>query len=125
MYVGTVGHEHRRFGCMSRGKASVRYGLGSPRCGDWLGNLGYLVASADNLLALAILVELDIFVFPLCALPNFDFTTASDNTYSHGREKVVGSVGVHVDSAVKHGRGILANARIDHGFASRVILDEV
>ena len=110
---------------MSRGKVSVRYGLGSPRCGDRLGNLGYLVASADNLLALAILVELDIFVFPLCAFPDFNFTTASDNTYSHGRKEVVGSVGVHVDSTVEHGGSILTNARIDHGFASRVILDEV
>ena len=103
----------------------MRYCLGSPRCGDRLGNLGYLVASADDFLALAVLVELDILVFSLCALPDFDFTTASDNTYSHGREKVVGSVGVHVDSAIKHGGGILANARIDHGFASGMIFDEV
>ena len=106
------------------GKTTGRYRSGSPRCGDRLRNLGYLVASADDFLALAILVELDILVFPLCALPNLDFTTASDNTYSHGREKVVGSIGVHVDSAVEHGGGILANPRVDHGSSSGVILDE-
>ena len=109
---------------VSPGKASVRYHLGSPRCGDRLRNLGYLVAGADDFLALAILVELDVLVFPLCALPYLDFTAASNNTYSHGREKVVGSIGVHVDSAVEHGGGILANTRIDHGSSSGVILDE-
>ena len=66
------------------GKATVRYRLGRPRCSDRLRDLGYLVAGADDFLTLAILVELDVLVFPLCALPNLDFTTASDNTYSHG-----------------------------------------
>lgn len=34
-------------------------------------------------------------------------------------------VGVHVHAAVKHGRGVLADAAADHGLAAGVILDEI
>lgn len=37
----------------------------------------------------------------------------------------MGGVAVHIDSAVEHGRGILADARSNHGLATRVVLDEV
>ncbi len=37
----------------------------------------------------------------------------------------MGSVGVEVDTTVEHGSGILADSGVDHGPATRVILDKV
>ena len=93
--------------------------------GDGLCDLGHLVAGADDLLTLTVLVELHVLVLPLCSLPDLDFAATADDTDSHGGEEVVGGVGVHVDSTVEHGGGIFADAAVDHGLASRMLLDEV
>ena len=102
---------------------SIKHSRRSGRS-DGLRDLGDLVAGADDLLALAVLVELDVLVLALGALPDLDLTAAADDTDAHGGEQVVRGVGVHVDAAVEHGGGVLADAAVDHGFASRVVLDE-
>lgn len=90
-----------------------------------LGNLSDLIACANDLLSLAIFVELHVLVFPLCAFPDLDFASAADDTDSHRREQVVSGIGVHVDASVEHCCGIFAKTAVDHGFASGVVLDEV
>ena len=92
--------------------------------GDGLRDLGDLVAGADDFLPLTVLVELHVFILPLCSLPNLDLAATADDADSHRREEIVGGVGVHVDASVEHGGGVLADAAVDHGLASRVLLDE-
>ena len=93
--------------------------------GDGLCNLGNLIAGTDDLLALTVLVELHVFVLPLCTLPDLDFAATADDTDSHCGKEIVGGVGVHVDSTVEHGGGVLADSAVDHGLPSRVLLDEI
>ena len=99
-------------------------GLGCTSSCNGLGDLGDLVASADDLLALTILVELDIFVLSLSALPDLDFASAADNAYSHCGEKVMSSVRVHVDTSVEHLSSVFADAGGNHGTTSRMLLNE-
>lgn len=88
-----------------------------------LGDLGDLLASADD--SLSVLVTDIIVVLLVGPLPDLDLTTTTDDTDPHGREQVVCGVGVVVDTAVEHGSGILPDTRVDHGLATGVILDEV
>ena len=59
------------------------------------------------------------------SLPDLDLHTAADDADPHRREQVVCGVAVVVHAAVEHGRGILADAGLDHGLAARVVVDEV
>ena len=112
-----------------RGWERAFYGKGpsssSSSADDGLLDLGRLVAGADDLLALAVADVLDVLVLALGALPDLDLAAAADDADAHGREQVVRRVGVHVDAAVEHGRRVLADAAADHGFAARVVLDEL
>jgi hypothetical protein len=65
-----------------------------------------------------------ILVLLLCLLPDLDFHTTTDDTDSHGGEKVVSSVGVEVDTTVEHSGGILTDTRADHSLTTRVVVDE-
>ena len=97
----------------------------STSSGNGLGDLGDLFAGPDDLFALAVFGELDILVLSLSAFPDLHFAAATDDTHSHGAEQVVGRVAVHIDAAVEHGRGVLADTAVDHGAPTGVLLDEV
>lgn len=84
-----------------------------------------LVAGPDDRVASLVLGDLDVLVLLLRALPDLDLTSTTDDTDPHGREKVVGSVGVKVDTAVEHGGSVLSNAAADESLAARVLGDEV
>ncbi len=98
--------------------------LGGASGGRRLLNLRDLVTSTDDPLSLIVLHILHILVLPLSALPDLNLASSADNADSHGREQVVRGVGVHVNTTIEHGGSILANAGANHGFASRVMLDE-
>ena len=89
-----------------------------------LRNLRDLVTSANNFLPLPILHKLLILIFSLCALPDLDLAASTNDTHTHRAQQVVSSVAVHVDATVEHGSGILAEAAVDHGASSGVVLDE-
>jgi len=88
-----------------------------------LDDLGHLRASTHDAVASGILNE--VLVLAVGALPDLDLHAATDDTDAHGGEKVVGGVGVVVDTAVEHGGCILAKTRLDHGLSTRVVVDEV
>lgn len=88
-------------------------------------DLGDLIARANDEVSSVVLDVVDVLVFPLSALPDLDFAAATNDTDSHGGEQVVGSVGMGVDAAVEDGRGVLAETALDHGFSTRVLVDEV
>lgn len=95
-------------------------------CGfNGLLDLGDLVASADDGVAVVVLDVLDVLVLPLGTLPDLDFAATTDHTHTHGREQVVSSVGVEVDTAVEHGGGVLADTAADERLATGVLVDEV
>jgi len=75
-----------------------------------LGDSGDLCASPNDLNALRVVDVFNILIFPLCLLPDFDLTATPDDTDSHGRQEVVSSVGVVVDTAVEHGCSVLADS---------------
>lgn len=82
-------------------------------CGTGSGNvlqhLGGLCAGSDD--PLTILVTDDLaFLLLLRSLPDLNFTAATDDPNPHGGEEIVGSIRVHVHTAVEHGGCILANA---------------
>lgn len=87
-------------------------------------HLRNLLARSYNLIPSIVLVVLAILAALLCTLPDLDLHATADDADSHGRKQVVRGVGVVVHAAVEHGRRVLANARADHGLATRVILDE-
>jgi hypothetical protein len=64
-------------------------------------------------------------VLLLGALPDLNLTATTDDTDAHSGEKVVGSVGVEVDTTVEHGSGILADTALDKSLATGVLVDEV
>lgn len=72
-----------------------------------------------------VLDDVDLLVLFLGTLPDFNLASTTDDTHPHGGEQVVGSVGVEVDTTVEHGSSVLANAALDQGLASRVLVDEV
>ena len=90
-----------------------------------MGNAGDLLASTNDTLTRAVEDKVDALVLLLSALPDLDLAASADDTDSHGRQQVVRSVGVVVHAAVEHGSGILANTSVDHGLATRVVLDKV
>jgi hypothetical protein len=92
--------------------------------GSRLGNFGELVAGTDNPLARGVVDDSRVLVLELSPLPDLDFTTATDDTHTHARQKVVGGVAVEVDTAVEDGCGVLANGRGDKSLATGVFLDE-
>ena len=99
--------------------------LSSTGAGGGLDNLRHLSTRADDPVALIILDDFALLVLGVGLFPDLDLATAADNTDSHGGEQVVGSVRVVVDTTVEHGSGVLAETALDHGLATRVILDEV
>lgn len=66
-----------------------------------------------------------VLVVHVVTLPDLDFHAAADDADAHGREEIVGGVGVEVDTAVEHGGRVLADTAPDHGLATGVVLDEV
>jgi hypothetical protein len=90
-----------------------------------LRNLGDLVASPDDWVALVILGHVDLLVLLLGTLPDLDLASSTNDTYPHSREQVVGGVGVEVHTTIEHGSGVLANTTLDQGLASRVLVDEI
>lgn len=88
-------------------------------------HLGDLVAGPDDRVALVILGHVDFLVLLLGALPDLDFASTTDDTNSHSREKIVCSVGVEVDTAVEHSSSVLANATLNQGLATGMLVDEV
>lgn len=90
-----------------------------------LGHAGDLLASPDDTLARAVKHKVDALVLLLRAFPDLDLAAATDDTHSHGRQQVVGGVGVAVHTTVEHGSGVLADTSVDHGLATGVVLDKV
>lgn len=103
---------------------TAKLDLGSASGGRRLLNLRDLVPRTNDLLPLIVFHVLYILVLPLCALPDLNLASSANNADSHGREQVVRGVRVHVNTTIEHGCSILANARVNHGFPSRVMLDE-
>jgi hypothetical protein len=91
--------------------------------GGRLDDLGHLRASTHDAVACGVLNE--VLVLAVGALPDLDLHAAADDTNAHSGEKVVGGVGVVVDTAVEHGGGVLANTGLDHGLSTRVVVDEI
>ena len=92
---------------------------------DWLRDSGNLSASSDYAGTRRIVYKRYIFVFALSLLPNFNLASSPYDTNSHGGEKVMGSVGVKVNTTVKHSCGVFPNTRVNHSSAAGVVLDEV
>ncbi len=69
--------------------------------------------------------DVDFLVLFLSPFPDLNFASTSDDAYSHSREKVVGCVGVEVNTTVEHGSGVLSDTALDQGLASRVLIDEI
>ena len=92
---------------------------------DGPADTGDLVASANDALARGVGDGSHVLVLGLGALPNLHLATTPQDTDSHGREEVVGGVGVVVDTAVKDGSGVLANGRRDQSLATGVVGNEL
>ena len=90
-----------------------------------LSNLGDLVASADDWVALLVLDDVDLLVLLLGTLPDLNLASTTDDTDPHGGEQVVGSVGVEVDTTVEHGSSVFANAALDQGLATGMLVNEI
>jgi hypothetical protein len=93
--------------------------------GNGLANAGDLVAGADNALARRVANGSNVLVLRLSTLPDLNLAAAAENTDSHGGEKVVGGVGVVVDTTVEDSSSVLANGSRDESLATGVVLDEV
>ena len=93
------------------------------RAGNRLSNLGDLVAGTDDRVTELVLGSEAVLL--LRALPDLNLTATTDDTDAHGREKVVGSVGVEVDTTIEHGSGILADTALDESLTTGVLVDEV
>lgn len=94
-------------------------------CSNRLRNFGDLLTGTNDALAVGVANIVDIGVLLLRALPDLNLATTTDNTDTHGRKQVVGSVGVEVHTTVEHGSGVLADTRVDHGPTTRVVLDKI
>ena len=90
-----------------------------------LNNLGDLIAGADDALTSGIINVSSVLVLGLGTLPDFDLTSTTEHTNTHGREKVVSGIGVQIDTSVENGSSVFANGRGDQSLATRVLLDEV
>lgn len=99
--------------------------LGGVSAGHGLRDLSDLGAGADDALALGVVHVGDVLVLELSALPDLDLATATQNAGTHGGQKVVGGVGVVVDTTVEDRGSVLANGGRDESLATGVILDEV
>jgi len=84
-----------------------------------------LVASPDDWVALLILDDVDLLILLLSALPDLDLASTTDDTDPHSGEQVVGGVGVEVDTSVEHGSSVLANAALDQGLTTGMLVDEI
>jgi hypothetical protein len=101
------------------------YRLSSIGAGSGLNHLGDLRTSTDDALASRVVHVGDILVLELSALPDLNLATTAEDTNTHGRQKVVGGVGVEVDTTVEDGSGVLSNGGVDESLATRVVLNEV
>jgi hypothetical protein len=101
------------------------YTLSSIGASGGLDNLGGLRTSTDDALPGRIVHVGNVLVLELSTLPDLNLASATENANAHGREKVVGSVRVEVNTTVEDGSGILSNGRVDKSLATRVVLDEV
>ena len=90
-----------------------------------LSELGHLRASTHDAVALSILDNGGVLGLAVSTLPDLDLHATADDTNTHGGEKVVGGVGVVVDTAVEHGGCVFAKTRLDHGLSTGVVVDEV
>lgn len=93
--------------------------------GSGLVDTSNLGIGADNALTRSVVDGVDITLLGLRALPNLDLAATVEDTVAHGREEVVGGVGVVVDTTVEDSGGVLANGRADESLATGVLLDEV
>jgi len=93
--------------------------------GHRLRDLGDLITGSDDALAFRVVDVGHVLVLKLSPLPDLDLATSTKDTDAHGREQVVGGVGVEVDTTVEDSSGVLANGRRDEGLATGVVLDEV
>ena len=93
--------------------------------GDRRGDASRLKASPNDLLAGRVGNGGEVLVLGLGTLPDLNLAAAADDADTHGREKVVGGVGVVVDTTVEDGGSVLANGRVDESLATGVILDEL
>jgi hypothetical protein len=101
------------------------YRLSSIGAGSGLDNLGDLRASTDDALTGRVVHVGDILVLELSTLPDLNLATTAEDTNTHGRQKVVGSVGVEVDTTVEDSGSVLSDGGVDEGLATGVVLDEV
>ena len=62
----------------------------------------------------------NILVLELGTLPDLDLAAAAEDTDTHGGEKVVGGVGVEVDTTVEDSSGIFTDSGRDEGLATRM-----
>jgi len=93
------------------------------RAGNRLSNLGDLIAGTDDRVTELVLGSEAVLL--LGALPDLNLTATTDYTDAHSGEKVVGSVGVEVDTTIEHGSGILADAALNESLTTGVLIDEV
>ena len=84
-----------------------------------------LVASPDDALAGRVTDVGHVLVLELGALPDLDLASSAEHTNAHRRKKVVGSVGVEVDTAVEDCGCVLADSGRNEGLATGVLVDEV
>jgi hypothetical protein len=103
----------------------LSYYLSSIGAGSRLDNLGDLRTGTDDALASRVVHVGDILVLELSTLPDLNFAATAKDTNTHGRQKVVGSVGVEVNTTVEDGSGILSDGGVDEGLATRVVLDKI
>src|SRR5579871_3379422 len=90
----------------------------------WFLYLCNLLTSPHNLIPRSVFEVLTFFVFILSSLPDFDFHTTTNDSYSHRREQIVSSVRMVIDTTIEHGSSILANARANHSLTTRMVFDE-
>lgn len=93
--------------------------------GNWRSDTSRLKASSNDLLAGRVSNSGDVLVLGLSTLPDLNLAATADNTNAHGGEKVVGSVGVVVDTTVEDSGSVLADSRVDESLATGVVLDEL
>jgi hypothetical protein len=91
---------------------------------DGLLDLGDLVPRPEDRVASTVLDELRVFVLHLGPLPDLNLAATTDNTNTHRREQVVGTIAVEIYTAVEHGGGVLAETTLDERPATGVLADE-
>jgi hypothetical protein len=101
------------------------YRLSSIGAGSGLDNLGDLRASTDDALTGRVIHVGNILVLELSTLPDLNLATTAEDTNTHGRQQVVGSVGVEIDTTVEDSGSVLSDGGVDEGLATGVVLDEV